>query len=323
MGWAKDARQLGGCCVSFDEHATRAKQEALHRLLLTMPSAVTAFSGGADSAFLAFMAHAALADRALAVTADSPSLARSELEDAIGFARQFGLRHQVMQTDELEDAHYVRNSADRCYFCKSALMNALETLLKATGSGEILVGVNTDDLGDFRPGQNAVRERGGRWPLVEVGLSKAEVRWLSRELGLPTWDKPAAACLSSRIAYGVPVTREALRRIEAAEGFLKRLGLAGQIRVRDQGHDLARIETDPENLGVLVARRREVIDALKAAGFLFVTLDLEGYRSGSHNASLGIIPMSQIRPKANGITREADPGVAVGRSQALAGIAQE
>jgi pyridinium-3,5-biscarboxylic acid mononucleotide sulfurtransferase len=284
-----------------EERPARDKLAGLHRLLGSMDSALVAFSGGAESACIAVMAHQALGDRALAVTADSASLARSELRDAAAFAARFGLRHRVVPTSELEDEAYLRNSGDRCYFCKSALMRALEAISsQAAGATEILVGVNTDDLGDHRPGQQAVRERGGRWPLVEVGLSKAEIRWLSRELGLPTWDKPAAACLSSRIAYGVPVTPAALRRIETSEAALKELGLSGRVRVRDQGNDLARIEVDPGGFGLVMERRREVAAALKDAGFVFVTLDLEGYQQGSHNLTLRRRPLPQPR------TRTAD-----------------
>jgi pyridinium-3,5-biscarboxylic acid mononucleotide sulfurtransferase len=269
-----------------DEGACWRKLGKLERLLRSLPSAVVAFSGGADSAFLAFMAHRALGERALAVTADSASLARSELDGAIAFARRFGLRHQIVPTQELDDARYRRNRGDRCYFCKSALMDAVEAIVAVSGQATVLVGVNTDDLGDYRPGQHAVRQRGGRWPLVEAELCKVEIRWLSRKLGLPTWDKAAAACLSSRIAYGVPVTREALHRIEVSEEALRRLGLR-QVRVRDQGRNLARIETDPGDLELLVAHRKTVVAELKRAGFLFVTLDLEGYRQGSHNLALG------------------------------------
>jgi len=283
------------------ERPARDKLAGLHRLLGSMDSALVAFSGGADSAFLAFMAHQALGGQALAVTADSASLARSELRDAVAFAARFGLRHRVVPTAELEDEAYLRNSGDRCYFCKSALMHALEAISsQAAGATEILVGVNTDDLGDYRPGQQAVRERGGRWPLVEVGLSKAEIRWLSRELGLPTWDKPAAACLSSRIAYGVPVTPAALRRIETSEAALKEMGLPGRVRVRDQGNDLARIEVDPDCFGLVMQRRREVTAALKDAGFVFVTLDLEGYQQGSHNLTLRRRPLPRTHAASDG-----------------------
>jgi uncharacterized protein len=282
--------------LDLSEQSARGKLACLHRLLGSFGSAVIAFSGGVDSAFLAFMAHQALGDQALAVTADSPSLARAELRDAVEFARQLGIRHRVIPTFELQDKAYARNSADRCYFCKKALMQALAAIrAQATDAAEILVGVNVDDLGDYRPGQQAVQEKGGRWPLVEVGLSKAEIRWLSKELGLPTWDRPAAACLSSRLAYGVPVTVAALRRIEAAEEALRDLGLTGQMRVRDQGGDLARIELDPDTFDQVLARRTQIITALRTAGFLFVTLDLEGYRQGSHNRSLPMVMLNPAR----------------------------
>lgn len=281
----------------MDERASWQKLAALRQWLGSLPSAVVAFSGGVDSSFLAYVAHRSLGERALAVTADSPSLARSELDDAVAFCRRFGLRHRVVQTVELHDERYARNDGDRCYFCKSALMETLSSIAAATDAGEILVGVNTDDLEDYRPGQRAVQERGGRWPLVTARLSKAEIRWLSKELGLPTWRKPAGACLASRLAYGVPVTRQALRRVETAEAALLRLGLHGRVRVRDQGHDLARIELDLDGLQLLMAHREEVIAALKRAGFRIVTLDLEGYRQGSHNLSLGqrSLPIALVR----------------------------
>jgi uncharacterized protein len=273
--------------TEVDEGAAHLKLAELKSLLRSQRSAIVAFSGGADSAFLAFCAHQELGQRSLAVTADSASLARSELAEAVDFAHRFGLRHQVVTTWELEDDRYVRNAGDRCYFCKTALMDALESILAVAGAGQILLGINVDDLGDYRPGQAAVQERGGRCPMVEVGLSKAEIRWLSRELGLPTWDKPAAACLSSRIAYGVPVTPEALRRIEAAELVLAASGLSGSMRVRDQGGGVARIEVEPRQFELVMSRRAQIVEGLKQAGFTFVTLDLEGYRMGSHNRALG------------------------------------
>jgi uncharacterized protein len=281
----------------MDERASWQKLAALRQWLGSLPSAVVAFSGGADSSLLAYVAHQALGQRSLAVTADSPSLARSELEDAVAFCARFGLRHQVVQTQELDDERYARNGEDRCYFCKSALMDVLSSIAAATGASEILVGVNLDDLQDYRPGQRAVQERGGRWPLVAAELSKAEIRWLSNELGLPTWRKPAAACLASRLAYGVPVTLQALRRVEAAEAALRRLGFPGQVRVRDQGGDLARIELDVDSLELVMLHREEVIAGLKRAGFHVVTLDLEGYRQGSHNLSLGrrSLPIALVR----------------------------
>lgn len=294
---------------AVDERSARAKLASLHRLLGSLESALVAFSGGADSAFLSFMAHQALGEEALAVTADSASLARSELREAEHFAAEFGLRHRVVPTSELQDKDYIQNSGNRCYFCKSALMRALETIkAQVAEAPEILVGVNTDDLGDHRPGQQAVRERGGRWPLVEVGLSKAEIRWLSKEIGLPTWDKPAAACLSSRIAYGVPVTPAALRRIETSEQALKNLGLAGRLRVRDQGNDMARIEVDPESFGLVMGHRRDIVVALRDAGFLFVTLDLEGYQQGSHNLTL------RRRPQPEQLAESGTDGHGAGRT---------
>jgi pyridinium-3,5-biscarboxylic acid mononucleotide sulfurtransferase len=276
--------------------AAHDKLAQLNTLLRSQRSTVVAFSGGADSALLAFCAHQELGQRALAVTADSASLARSELAEAVDFARRFGLRHQVVTTWELEDDRYIRNAADRCYFCKTALMDALESIVAVAGEGQILLGINVDDLGDYRPGQAAVQERRGRCPMVEVGLSKAEIRWLSRELGLPTWDKPAAACLSSRIAYGVPVTPEALRRIEAAERVLAASGLSGSTRVRDQGGGLARIEVEPRQFELVMGRRARIVEGLRQAGFTFVTLDLEGYRMGSHNRALGrMLPVVDVR----------------------------
>lgn len=278
-----------------NERSARAKLDALQLILGGFESgAVIAFSGGVDSAFLAYSAYAVLGDRALAITADSASLARSELTGAIQFAARYRIRHQVVTTNELEDDRYARNGGDRCYFCKDALMRALLAIRDGIGGAEILVGVNVDDLGDYRPGQAAVRRLGGACPLVDAGLTKSEIRWLSRELGLPTWNKPAAACLSSRIAYGVPVTVEALKRIETSEGVLRGQGLGGQVRVRDHGAGVARIEVDPECLDVLLLNREAIVDGLKAAGFLFVTLDLEGYRTGSHNAGLRGLRVLQV-----------------------------
>jgi uncharacterized protein len=282
--------------TEVQQEAAHDKLAQLNALLRSQRSTVVAFSGGADSALLAFCAHQELGQRALAVTADSASLARSELAEAVDFARRFGLRHQVVTTWELEDDRYVRNAGDRCYFCKTALMDALESIVAVAGEGQILLGINVDDLGDYRPGQAAVQERRGRCPMVEVGLSKAEIRWLSRELGLPTWDKPAAACLSSRIAYGVPVTPEALRRIEAAERVLAASGLSGSTRVRDQGGGLARIEVEPRQFELVMGRRAQIVEGLRQAGFTFVTLDLEGYRMGSHNRALGrMLPVVDVR----------------------------
>lgn len=265
----------------------QSKLDTLQSCLKAIGSVLVAFSGGVDSSFLAFVAHGTLGEHALAVTAASPSLAKSELEDATKFAARFGIVHRTVSTRELENNDYVQNGPSRCYFCKSVLMEALEAIKLEIGwQADILLGVNVDDLGDYRPGQRAIEEHGGRSPLVDAGLTKLEIRWLSRELGIPTWDKPAAACLSSRIAYGTPVTAPILRRIEKSEAAIRDMGLSGQIRVRDQGSGLARIEVDADNFGWIMEHRRDITGALKATGFSYVTLDLEGYRQGSHNVRL-------------------------------------
>ncbi|MEV4676136.1 ATP-dependent sacrificial sulfur transferase LarE [Actinomadura sp. NPDC049382] len=266
--------------------------DALSRLrgaLAALPGAVVAYSGGVDSSLLAYAAHRELGDAALAVTADSPSLARSELAAARAEARRLGMPHRVVTTRELEDARYAANGADRCRFCKEALMHVLSAVAEAAGGRPVLLGVNLDDLDDHRPGQRAARELGARFPLVEAGLGKAAVRAAARELGLRTWDKPASACLSSRLAYGVPVTRDALRRVEDAEEALRGAGFGGRVRVRDQGGGLARIEVEPADVTAAAARGAELAGLVKEAGFRYVTLDLEGYRQGSHN--LGLTPV--------------------------------
>jgi uncharacterized protein len=216
------------------------------------------------------------------VIADSPSLPRRELQAAIALARRHDVPLEVVTTDELHDPRYRANGSDRCAYCKDALVEAVVAHPDLRGR-TLLLGVNVDDLGDHRPGQGAAKRRGARFPLVEAGLGKHEVRSLARELEIESWDKPAAACLASRLAYGVPVTTEALARIERAEEALRELGFAGDVRVRDQGGDLARIEVPAERLEELVARRTDVVEALRGAGFRYVTLDLEGFRSGSQN----------------------------------------
>lgn len=265
-----------------------SKLAALRSILASLPGAVVAYSGGADSAFLAFATHEALGDGAVAVTADSPSLPRQELRRAKAFAERHGIPHRVVDTGELDDPRYARNDGDRCAFCKEHLLDALLGTPELAALGPILLAVNVDDLADHRPGQEAARRRGARFPLVEAGFSKAEVRALSRGLGLETWDRPASACLASRIAYGLPVTRQALWRVERAETAVRDLGFEGDLRVRDQGQDLARIEVSSDDLLAMVARHREVVAVVKAAGFRFVTVDLEGYRPGSHNLLLGL-----------------------------------
>jgi pyridinium-3,5-biscarboxylic acid mononucleotide sulfurtransferase len=240
---------------------------------------VVAFSGGADSSFLAWVAHDTLGrDRCAAVTAVSPSLAGDEENDCRDLAREWGLRWSTVATDETDRDDYVRNDAMRCFHCKTALMDALAPL---SAGATVVLGVNVDDLGDHRPGQRAAAERGAVFPLVEAGFSKADVREWSKRLGLRTWDKPAAACLASRIPFGTPVTIGVLSRVERAEHSLRRLGFRA-LRVRHYG-DVARIEVPLDDLGGVVDRRVEVVAAVQRAGYRYVTLDLEGLRSGNLN----------------------------------------
>ena len=256
-----------------------------------------AYSGGIDSTVVAQAAHEALGDAAIAVTAVSDSLATGELEEAQDLARRIGIRHRVIRTEEFADPNYLRNNPDRCYFCKSELYGRLAGLLKELEVDTIASGANTDDLGDHRPGMRAASEHGVRHPLQECGLSKADVRALAKAWDLPTWDKPATPCLSSRIAYGEDVTTEKVRMIDQAEQWLRQRGLR-LLRVRYHKGDMARIEVPLDELPRLT--QPEVRDALvqtfRALGFKFITLDLEGFRSGSLN---GLIPLEILqRPTA-------------------------
>ncbi len=255
-----------------------------------------AFSGGVDSTVVAQAAHLALGDRAIAVTAVSDSLAAGELEEAEELARRIGIRHRVIRTEEFADPNYVRNNPDRCYFCKSELYGRLATLLAELGADAIASGANADDAGDHRPGMRAAAENGVRHPLQECGLGKDDVRALARAWGLPTWDKPATPCLSSRVAYGEEVTPERVRMIDGAEQWLRSRGLR-LMRVRYHKGDLARIEVPVEELPRLAAPglRDELIPAFRALGFKFVTLDLEGFRSGSLNT---LIPLDRLISQA-------------------------
>lgn len=252
---------------------------------------LVAYSGGADSALLATVAHRVLGRRALAVTAVSASLPGSERSAARDFARAQGFAHVEVSTDELERPEYVANTGQRCFHCKSALFDAMTPLAAALGA-RMALGTNLDDRGEHRPGQAAATARGAVHPLVDAGLSKAAVRAVSAELGLVTADKPAAACLSSRIAYGDEVTAEALDQVERAEDALRRMGFT-ECRVRSHaGGSVARVEVRAEEMDVAFARRDEVDAAVRAAGFLFATLDLAGFRSGSMNALLSLTPVS-------------------------------
>jgi uncharacterized protein len=266
-----------------------ARRDRLLRILRELGRVAVAFSGGIDSTVVARAAYLALGDDAVAVTADSPSVPRSELAEAVELARQIGIRHRIVSTDEFSDADYVRNDGTRCYYCKSELYSRIETLLPELQAEVICSGANLDDLGDYRPGLTAAAEHAVRHPLQEAGLTKADVRALARSWGLPTWDKPASPCLSSRLAPGVEVTRARTARVEAAEAHLKALGLR-ELRVRLHEGELARIEVPAAELPRLAepAVREALVKRLKELGFAFVTLDLEGFRSGSLNSLVSL-----------------------------------
>ncbi len=276
----------------------QTKFTRLRQIIQAHPQLVVAYSGGVDSAFLAWAAHESLGQAMRAVIADSPSLARTHLEDALAFAREHGIPTDVVETRELENPAYARNDSMRCFHCKDELFAVLEQYCEANGLSEIAYGVNADDQGDFRPGQKAARAHRVIAPLLDAALTKAEIRKLALQAGLRVWDKPASACLSSRIEYGREVTPEALNSVERGEDALRRLGFR-QFRVRHHG-EIVRIEIARDEMARALTEEmgREFTAIFKNLGFKFVTLDLEGFRSGSMNQLLPAEELMQGRSKS-------------------------
>ncbi len=283
---SSDVARTETFAASVDVARALEKQERLLSGLGRLNSLLVAFSGGADSAYLAWAANAALGTRALAVTALSASFSRHDQLEAEAFARAAGLAHECIETHEFENPDYVANNPDRCYHCKDELFAQMETLARDRGFAAIAYGINADDTRDFRPGHRAAAEHKVLTPLLDAGLTKAEIRALSRRAGLPTWDRPASACLSSRVPYGTAVTPERLGQIERGEAVLREIGFR-QFRVRAHG-ELARIEIATEELprGLDAEMAQRIATQFKQLGFTYVTLDLEGYRQGSLNALL-------------------------------------
>jgi uncharacterized protein len=272
----------------LDPAALQEKERKLFGILKSLGKVIVAYSGGTDSAYLAWAAGVALGENAAAITADSASIPESHKRDAEELARQFGFRHEYIDTREFDNPDYVANNPDRCFHCKDELFSRLEEVGKQRGVEHIIYGVNVDDLGDYRPGQNAAKKHEVKAPLVEAGLSKAEIRELSRLAGLPTWDRPASACLSSRIPYGTPVTIENVKTVEKGEEQIRALGFR-QFRVRFHG-ELVRLEIAKDEMEKALSpdMAGRFVEVFKPLGFHYVTLDLEGYRQGSLNETLGL-----------------------------------
>lgn len=275
-----------GVAEQLDPAALQAKQEKLLEILRALRPMIVAYSGGTDSAYLAWAAAQAVGGDAVAITADSPSIPESHKRDAAEYARACGFRHEVIETYEFDNPDYVKNDKDRCFHCKDELFTRLEEVARERGIANIVYGVNQDDLGDYRPGQKAAKIHEVKAPLVEAGLRKAEIRELARQAGLPFWDRPAAACLSSRLPYGTPVTVETIKTVESGEEALKGLGFR-QFRVRFHG-ELVRIEIAREEMekAFSLYMAGKLVEIFKPLGFHYVTLDMEGYRQGSLNSVL-------------------------------------
>jgi uncharacterized protein len=268
--------------------ASAGKLARLKAIVGQLDGALVAFSAGVDSTFLLAIAREVLGDRAVALTAHSPSVPSAEREEARALARRLGVRLVEVESHEAEDPRYLANPLDRCYFCKGELYRLCEEVARAEGLAAVLDGFNADDRRDHRPGHRAARERAVRSPLAEAGLAKDEIRAWSEALGLPTWDKPQMACLASRIPYGTPITPERLARVERAEAGVRRLGLR-QFRVRDHG-DVGRVEVAAEEMDLAFSRRDALAEAVRGAGFRLAALDLEPFRSGRMNEVAGIVP---------------------------------